>query len=625
MTAIALKAIQDGIRLPHSLVVAYPPYRLQFLPSPSRILCLMDPLLPVGVLKSCIQAYTGGFFKKTEGKSFTYDASSYNAFDLDFGSGGDSCARGSLDKNTLQHSYSETQLNVIKAKYNQHMDNSFPEESESFCSEFPCSDTEPENITDSTVDNEDYLYFKAHSSGTSEKEGDSSTDDTSSLLQSLTNQVSSKMLNITTSLSGYFSAATENFTYSEYTPATKTTNDTKTGHQRNISNKQGDIQQPHEKQQHILSLELDSESTDLEPTLGAITQLQDNENPTIRNKQQQEQQSEHNQELKRKRPLDLEISTTNNTYQDNNHLTILTDQSERLSINEEDADNILPRKEFYICRQCLYREEQCICHLSPKQLRRRSEHANHHHYRFSHHHLNNNHYQNPRKTHLSAKQGRSNSLTSIDNKDLSLNNDTRRNTSVSGGDCTNRTRSVTECEETDGSRDIENLSTGQRDLQLGTSNALCSPTSKDKQLQNFRLSLLGNSSVEQSPPSSPSGTKDRAAGNYSPRVLYDRTTESCVILTPDDEEGELKTFDDGQEKSSAEKSTKQKLGVDSKAFNDAKDPLMSPFLADDEILMSLPPITIVVSFICLCFVYVVYRFIFFLVLVRECLCKKVWP
>ena len=131
------------------------------------------------------------------------------------------------------------------------MDNSFPEESESFCSEFPCSDTEPENITDSTVDNEDYLYFKAHSSGTSEKEGDSSTDDTSSLLQSLTNQVSSKMLNITTSLSGYFSAATENFTYSEYTPATKTTNDTKTGHQRNISNKQGDIQQPHEKQQHI--------------------------------------------------------------------------------------------------------------------------------------------------------------------------------------------------------------------------------------------------------------------------------------------------------------------------------------------------------------------------------------
>jgi len=43
--------------------------------------------------------------------------------------------------------------------------------------------------------------------------------------------------------------------------------------------------------------------------------------------------------------------------------------------------------------------------------------------------------------------------------------------------------------------------------------------------------------------------------------------------------------------------TKQQLGAGSKAFQDAKDPLMSPFLADDELLKQLPPITIVVSFL----------------------------
>ena len=593
VTSITLKAIQDGIRLPHSLVVAYPPYRLQFLPSPSRILCLMDPLLPVGVLKSCIQAYTGGFqFQRTENRSFTYDASSYNAFDLDFGSG----AGGSLDRSTLQHSYSETQLNVIKAKYNQHMDNSFPEESESFCSEFPCSDNELESKTDSAVEtenkNEDYIYFKAHSGGDgiSEKEDDSPTEDSSSLLQSLTNQVSSKMMNITTSLSGYFSAATDNFLYNENTATTRT-NDTKNANQQNISeDRENHIQKQHEQQRMPSPLETNDSSNAIpQPTL-STTQLQGNSENTIK----KEQQSDEQQKL-------LELETNDINQED--YSTISVEQSERLSI-AGDTDNILtielPKKKFSICRQCLYKEEQCICHLSPKQLRRRSDHANHHHYRFSHHHLNNNQRYNPKKTHyLSAKHGRSNSLTSIDNKDrFSNNKDRRRNTSgFSGGDYNSRTRSITECEATDGRSGNVNLSTGQRVLQLDTSNALCSPTSKDKQLQNFRLSLLGNSSVQQSsPPSSPSATKDRASGNYSPRVVYDRTTESCVILTPDgdDEGGESKIFDDGL--SVTEKSTKQKLGVESKAFNDAKDPLMSPFLADDEILKSLPPITIVVSY-----------------------------
>ena len=59
VTAVILKSIMHNIRLPNCLVVAYPTYRIQYYPSPSRILCLMDPLLPLGILKACIKAYTG--------------------------------------------------------------------------------------------------------------------------------------------------------------------------------------------------------------------------------------------------------------------------------------------------------------------------------------------------------------------------------------------------------------------------------------------------------------------------------------------------------------------------------------------------------------------------------------
>ena len=59
MTSVTLKCIMCGVRLPDSVVVAYPPYRFDNSPTPSRILCLMDALLPMGILKACVQSYAG--------------------------------------------------------------------------------------------------------------------------------------------------------------------------------------------------------------------------------------------------------------------------------------------------------------------------------------------------------------------------------------------------------------------------------------------------------------------------------------------------------------------------------------------------------------------------------------
>ena len=117
-TAVILKAIMYNIRLPDGLVVAYPPYRIQYYPSPSRILCLMDPLLPLGILKSCIQAYAGdlkmekNISKKVDLSKLTSNL--YNPFELDFGN---DHWHVSHSHNCGQfHSLSETNLDMIKSE-----------------------------------------------------------------------------------------------------------------------------------------------------------------------------------------------------------------------------------------------------------------------------------------------------------------------------------------------------------------------------------------------------------------------------------------------------------------------------------------------------------------------------
>lgn len=57
--SLSMRAAEYGIRVPDSILAAYAPFNVQWVPSPSRLLSLMDPLLPTGVLGACLAAYSG--------------------------------------------------------------------------------------------------------------------------------------------------------------------------------------------------------------------------------------------------------------------------------------------------------------------------------------------------------------------------------------------------------------------------------------------------------------------------------------------------------------------------------------------------------------------------------------
>lgn len=55
--ALTLKCIEYKIRRPDGVFLIYCPVKMSFDPSPARLLCLMDPLLPFGFLMRCLKAY----------------------------------------------------------------------------------------------------------------------------------------------------------------------------------------------------------------------------------------------------------------------------------------------------------------------------------------------------------------------------------------------------------------------------------------------------------------------------------------------------------------------------------------------------------------------------------------
>ncbi|XP_006901023.1 PREDICTED: hormone-sensitive lipase [Elephantulus edwardii] len=57
---VSLRAAAYGVRVPDGIMAAYPATMLQPTASPSRLLSLMDPLLPLSVLSKCVSAYAGG-------------------------------------------------------------------------------------------------------------------------------------------------------------------------------------------------------------------------------------------------------------------------------------------------------------------------------------------------------------------------------------------------------------------------------------------------------------------------------------------------------------------------------------------------------------------------------------
>ncbi|XP_062394956.1 hormone-sensitive lipase isoform X2 [Sardina pilchardus] len=56
---VCMRAASQGVRMPEGLVAAYPATLLTAYASPSRLLTLMDPLLPLSVLSRCLSAYAG--------------------------------------------------------------------------------------------------------------------------------------------------------------------------------------------------------------------------------------------------------------------------------------------------------------------------------------------------------------------------------------------------------------------------------------------------------------------------------------------------------------------------------------------------------------------------------------
>lgn len=52
--ALTMKVASEGIRKPDAILSVYGCLLIHYIPSPSRILALMDPLLPLGVLSLCL-------------------------------------------------------------------------------------------------------------------------------------------------------------------------------------------------------------------------------------------------------------------------------------------------------------------------------------------------------------------------------------------------------------------------------------------------------------------------------------------------------------------------------------------------------------------------------------------
>ncbi|KAL6722562.1 hypothetical protein Aduo_017676 [Ancylostoma duodenale] len=60
--SVNLRLIELDIKKkPDGIVPVYTPFLFQYLPSPSRLLSVMDPLLHMGVVLRCVAAYTGGY------------------------------------------------------------------------------------------------------------------------------------------------------------------------------------------------------------------------------------------------------------------------------------------------------------------------------------------------------------------------------------------------------------------------------------------------------------------------------------------------------------------------------------------------------------------------------------
>lgn len=77
----SMRAAAFGVRMPDGIVAAYPATLLTAYASPSRLLTLMDPLLPLSVLSRCLSAYAGLCLRRCPSVSkHTYTGSTAKVF-----------------------------------------------------------------------------------------------------------------------------------------------------------------------------------------------------------------------------------------------------------------------------------------------------------------------------------------------------------------------------------------------------------------------------------------------------------------------------------------------------------------------------------------------------------------
>uniref|UniRef100_A0A914H190 Hormone-sensitive lipase n=1 Tax=Globodera rostochiensis TaxID=31243 RepID=A0A914H190_GLORO len=80
IVSVNLKLVELGVkRLPDGLIPIYTPFLFQYLPSPSRVLSFMDPLLHMGVVIRCAAAYTGSYSDEELDKNCSFHIQSTTA------------------------------------------------------------------------------------------------------------------------------------------------------------------------------------------------------------------------------------------------------------------------------------------------------------------------------------------------------------------------------------------------------------------------------------------------------------------------------------------------------------------------------------------------------------------
>ncbi|ESO01834.1 hypothetical protein HELRODRAFT_161005 [Helobdella robusta] len=53
-TSTVLRTIHEGVRVPDGLLAVYGCFLVSYFPTPSRLLALLDPVLPLGMLPKCV-------------------------------------------------------------------------------------------------------------------------------------------------------------------------------------------------------------------------------------------------------------------------------------------------------------------------------------------------------------------------------------------------------------------------------------------------------------------------------------------------------------------------------------------------------------------------------------------